>query len=325
MKFEPRRFAPLKAGGKKLDDEGIVAFKASPAAEDTYLYPPRTILALNVAMATNRPLLISGEPGSGKSTLARNAAAVLDRWYYKETITSRTRASDLLWSFDALRRLSDASTRGQRLLAKRYYVDPGTLWWAFDPKSARQRGTEGDIPKQQQARYGGEQRGRGSKDQAIVLLDEIDKADPDVPNDLLEPFDLKQFTVRETNDTVKAKREVLLILTTNGERELPPAFLRRCVTLTLDAPDEEWFVRIANQRYGEDDATLHREVAAEVIKLRKAAAREGMREPSTGEYLDALQACRELHITPKSEAWSGVAQSALWKHPKVSEAADTYK
>jgi MoxR-like ATPase len=320
MKFEATHFAPLKAGGVELDEQGTVAFQASPVAGDTYLYPLRTILALNVAMATNRPLLISGEPGSGKSTLARNAAAVLDRWYYKETITSRTRASDLLWTFDALRRLSDASTPGQRLPDKRYYVEPGTHWWAFDPESARQSGTEGEIPKQQQARESGEQRGRGSDDRAIVLLDEIDKSDPDVPNDLLEPFDLKQFTVRETNDNVAAKREVLLILTTNGERELPPAFLRRCVTLTLDAPDEDWFVRVANQRYGENGASLHREVAAEVMKLRKLAARAGLREPSTGEYLDALQACRDLEISPKSEAWSGVAQSALLKHAGVAQA-----
>jgi MoxR-like ATPase len=321
MKFEPKHFAPLKAGGITVDEQGTVAFQASSAAEDIYLYPPRTILALNVAMATNRPLLISGEPGSGKSTLARNAAAVLDRWYYKETITSRTRASDLLWTFDALRRLSDASTPRQPLLDKRYYVEPGTLWWAFDPKSARQRGTEGEIPKQQQPREGGERRGGGIDDRAIVLLDEIDKADPDVPNDLLEPFDLKLFTVRETNDAVIAKREVLLILTTNGERELPQAFLRRCVTLTLDAPDEEWFVRIANQRYGENDASLHRDVAAEVMKLRKAAARAGVRAPSTGEYLDALQACRELDISPKSQAWSGIVQSALWKHAGVPQDA----
>ena len=322
MKFEPKHFAPLNAGGIQLDEQGTVAFKASPLAEDTYLYPLRTILALNVAMATNRPLLISGEPGSGKSTLAKNAAAVLGRWYYKETITSRTRASDLLWTFDALRRLSDASTPGQPLLDKRYYVEPGILWWAFDPKSARRRGIEGEIPKQQQARESGEQRGGGSDDQAIVLLDEIDKADPDVPNDLLEPFDLKKFTVRETNDTVEAEREVLLILTTNGEREMPPAFLRRCVTLTLDAPDAEWFVRIANQRFGENHASLHREVAAEVMKLRAAAAHAGVRQPGTGEYLDALQACRHLDISPKSQAWSGVAQSALWKHAGVPQAAD---
>lgn len=318
MKFEPKHFAPLSAGGIELDEEGTVAYQAGPAPEDVYVYTPRTILALNVAITTNRPLLISGEPGSGKSTLAKNAAAVLRRWFYKETITSRTRASDLLWTFDALRRLSDASTPNQSLLDKRYYVDPGTLWWAFDPASAHHRGTEGEIPENQRPRERGKQSGGDGR--AVVLLDEIDKADPDVPNDLLEPFDVKSFTVRETNDTVTARREVLLILTTNGERELPPAFLRRCVTLTLDPPDEAWFVRIANQRHGEKGALLHTAVATEVMKLRQAAARAGLREPSTGEYLDALQVCRDLGINPDSQAWRNVTESVLWKHAGVPQA-----
>jgi MoxR-like ATPase len=320
MKFEPKHFAPLSAGGIKLDEEGTIAYPGGPAPEDTYVYTPRTILALNVAIATDRPLLISGEPGSGKSTLAKNAATVLGRWYYKETITSRTRASDLLWTFDALHRLSDASTPNQPLLDKRYYVDPGTLWWAFDPASAQYRGTEAEIPEKHRPREKGRQTGSGGDGRAVVLLDEIDKADPDVPNDLLEPFDVKSFTVRETNDTVTARREVLLILTTNGERELPQAFLRRCVTLTLHPPDEAWFVRIANQRYGEKDASLHTAVAAEVMKLRQAAARAGLREPGTGEYLDALQVCRDLGINPDSQAWRDVAESVLWKHAGVPQA-----
>ena len=321
MQFEPKYFAPLRQGGIKLDEKGTVAYLADAAPEGVYVYTPRTILALNVAIVTKRPLLISGEPGSGKTTLAQNAAAVLGRWYYKETITSRTRAVDLLWTFDALRRLSDANTPNERLPDKRYYVDPGTLWWAFDPASAHHRGTKGEIPEDQRPCEKGEQTGSGGDHRAVVLLDEIDKADPDVPNDLLEPFDVQSFNVRETNDTVTATREVLLILTTNGERELPPAFLRRCVTLTLDRPDQDWFVRIANQRYGEEGASLHTAVAAEVIKLRQAAARAGLREPSTGEYLDALQVCRDLGIDPDSTAWKDVAESVLRKHAGVSQAA----
>ncbi len=323
MEFEPKHFSPLRAGGVKLDDGGTVAFHASNAPDDVYVYTPRTILALNVALATDRPLLISGEPGSGKSTLARNVAAVAGRWYYKETVTSRTRASDLLWTFDSLRRLSDASTPDQPLLGKRYYVDPGTLWWAFDPSSASQRGTSDKIEEPHRPRDPGVRRGQASGDRAVVLLDEIDKADPDVPNDLLEPFDLASFTVRETNDSVTATRDVLLILTTNGERELPPAFLRRCVTLTLEPPDEEWFVRIANRRHGEASEKLHRDVAGEVVKLRSAAARAGMRQPSTGEYLDALAACRELGITPRSGVWKEVVKTVLWKHDREPDTDHT--
>ena len=319
MEFEKKYFNPLSAGGKKVDDAGSVMFRSGPEPADVYVYTPRTILALNVALATKRPLLISGEPGSGKSTLARNVADVLGRWYYKETITSRTRAADLLWTFDALRRLSDASTSGQALRDKRYYVEPGKLWWAFDPASAGQRGTEGIIEADDLVKNPGERHPDATDDRTVILLDEIDKADPDVPNDLLEPFDVASFTVRETNDTVTSRREGLLILTTNGERELPPAFLRRCVTLKLDDPEKEWFVRIANQRYGEEGAVRHEEVAAEVMKLRKAAARMGLRQPSTGEYLDALTVCRELGIGPASPAWADVTNVVLWKYDREPE------
>jgi MoxR-like ATPase len=160
---------------------------------------------------------------------------------------------------------------------------------------------------------------RRRSEKAVVLLDEIDKADPDVPNDLLEPFDLKSFTVRETNDHITAKRDALLILTTNGERELPQAFLRRCVALTLDAPTEDWFVSIANQKFGVNDESLHREVAREVMRHRGAAKKARIRQPSTSEYLDALEVCRDLQIDTSSTIWTEVARSVLWKHERSPE------
>src|SRR5262249_275666 len=155
--------------------------------EDVYVYSARTILALNVVLATRRPLLISGEPGSGKSMLALNAAALLGCTFYKETVTSRTQASDLLWTFDTLRRLSDAQTTGQDWPPKRYYADRGALGWAFDPETAEQRGGE-ELPaahKHFLAIDPGVTPRRTRSQKAVVLLDEIDKADPDVPNDLL--------------------------------------------------------------------------------------------------------------------------------------------
>ncbi len=317
MDFQPKYFDPLKLGAEKIAADGRVAFRASEAKRDVYVYSPRVILALNVALATNRPLLISGEPGSGKSTLAQNAAAALRWWYYKEMITSRTQAADLLWTFDALRRLNDANTAGQQLLSKQYYVDPGKLWWALNPTSAQSRGGP-QIPEEHRARDPGTPPREAGLNQAVILLDEIDKADPDVPNDLLEAFDLQAFTIRETNAPVKAERQVLLVLTTNGERELPPAFLRRCVSLTLDPPTEDWFVEIADQKYAGTDG-LHRKVAQEVMKLRKAANRAGMREPSTGEYLDALEVCRALKIGPDSKVWSEAARNVLWKHERAPQ------
>ena len=130
---------------------------------------------------------------------------------------------DLLWNFDALRRLSDATAGAHRkeLPPTNEYVEPGPLWWAFDPLGLHYR-VEKEHPG---SRYPGRQ---DKWRDAVLLIDEIDKADPDVPNDLLEPFGTKSFIVRETGEQVSAKRDVLLILTTNGERELPPAFLPRC-------------------------------------------------------------------------------------------------
>lgn len=326
MKFTPKYFDPIKAGGTKIHDDGTVSYKIGDRPEDVYVYSPKSILALNVALSTQRPLLISGEPGSGKSTLALNAATILGWWYYKQMITSRTQAADLLWTFDALRRLSDAQDPKQMLLDKQYYVDPGTLWWAFNPQAAEHRGRE-KIPetlKELRAKDPGlPLSGDNGAGKAMVLLDEIDKADPDVPNDLLEPFDLKSFTVRETNDRIEAERDTALILTTNGERELPPAFLRRCVTLSLDRPTKDWFVKIANQKFGSENETLHQNVATEVMKHRQAAKKAGLREPSTGEYIDALEVCRDLKIDTQSKIWKDVAQSVLWKHEREPELEET--
>jgi MoxR-like ATPase len=108
MDFNPKLFNPLTSGGFEAA-EGAIGFSRGPEPEDTYIYPLKVILAVNVALATRRPLVISGEPGSGKSSLALNVTSVLGRVYYERVITSRTQATDLLWHFDALRRLSDAT------------------------------------------------------------------------------------------------------------------------------------------------------------------------------------------------------------------------
>jgi MoxR-like ATPase len=332
MRFTAKHFNPEACGGIPQSD-GRVAFRAGDRPEDLHIYDPKTILALNVALATRRPLLISGEPGSGKSTLARSAAAVLGWRYYKQMITSRTQAADLLWKYDTLRRLSHAQNTEQKLLPDQYYVEPGSLWWAFDPKTAAQRGCQLEIEAQHCVRDPDLGTNVTMKNNAVVLLDEIDKADPDVPNDLLEPFDLKQFTVRETNDLVGLTndRELLMILTTNGEREMPPAVLRRCVMLTLDPPDKPWFVAIADLRRGKQQHTLHEAVADSVMDLREAARKASLREPSTSEYLDALEVCDQLGIDTSSadwqnaEAWQEVRRTVLWKHstePKLEDRED---
>jgi MoxR-like ATPase len=316
MEFDKTYFNPEARGGQVIDQAGTVAYGTASAPGGVYLYTPETLLALNVARAIGRPLLISGEPGSGKTTLARNAASVLGWWFYKETVTSRTKATDLLWTFDTLRRLNDAQERGEQIRPRQYYVEPGRLWWAFDPEAATHRGRRERLADADRLEDPGLRDPGDVANHAVVLIDEIDKADPDVPNDLLEPFDVGGFTVRETNDRIERTRDVLLILTTNSERELPPAFLRRCVTLALSKKPEEWeawFVAVAQRRYG-NDLPLFGQVAREVVRWREAARNASVRAPGTAEYLDAVAACLKLKVDPASAAWAEVAGGVLWKY-----------
>jgi MoxR-like ATPase len=265
-----------------------------------YRYLRRIELAVNAARATGRPLLVSGPPGCGKSTLARSVAEVLGWRYYAAVITSRTQARELLWTFDALRRLQDAQIN-KLDPSEEAYIRPGILWWALDPESAKA------LPRTQDPVL------EGTGADAVVLLDEIDKADPDVPNDLLVPLDTGRFVVDETGREVKPTRKYQLIITTNGERELSPAFLRRCVLLSLTTPEEEELAEIARlHSLGGDDALL-KELASWLASAAEKARERGEREPSTAEYLDAVRACRALKIRFGSEAWSELAQIILSK------------
>jgi MoxR-like ATPase len=296
-------FDPASLRGFTLapsDEREDWAYDAGSRVDPTqrhFVFAEEAILALNVALATRRPLLISGEPGSGKTLLARFAALALGYVFYRETITSRTQASDLLSSFDALRRLGDAQIENG-LKPTQAYVVPGKLWWALNPQTAGWRGRAAlpDIPALDDP---GMKPAEGDGSKAALLLDEIDKADPDVPNDLLEALDERGFNVPETGDRIAPERaDLLIMLTTNGERELPPAFLRRCVTLELPKPTEGWLVDIAKLRFGAGDgafkADLYSRLAGEVMRLRQDAEEQGRRPPSTSEFVDAVACCREL-------------------------------
>lgn len=324
MTYERAFFDPEKASGATKLDKDSVAVKWGVASEaDVYVFSPKVILALNVALATDRPLLVAGEPGAGKSRLAGAVAHVLGWQPYRYTVTSRTQAADLLWTFDALQRLNDASTKGQRLKPHQAYVQPGVVWWGFDPVSAAKRGLT-LLPGKKQTIDNPAPLSRDNG--AVVLVDEIDKADPDVPNDLLEPFDLRQFKVKETDDLIAAKRRVFLLLTTNGERELPPAFLRRCVLLVLEEPDTGWFEKIALHHYPAGNTRLHKRLAAEVMRLRTEAQRLQKRKPSTAEFLDALRVAEQLKIevSAGSTAWANVIDSTLLKVERAqAHAAET--
>ena len=325
-----------------------------------YLHEPRIRTAVRVAIAARRPLLLRGDPGSGKSSLAPYIARALHWRFYSFTVTGRTQARDLMWHFDALRRLSDAqartsttsaagtappSPRAERL---EYYVEPKALWWALNPESAERRGFSSDyrVETNDLALDPGIGPPRDAKSLpfghgAVVLVDELDKADPDVPNNLLEALGSLQFTVQETGTTVRASDAVLerqqhaplVIVTTNDERELPAAFQRRCVTLYLERHAPEALVRIAARHFAVDpgriDAAQEEQrrlaifefVATELDRLQREAVDKGRREPSTAEYLDAVQACLALPVNPATQQalWEQISEMTLSKHDPFAE------
>jgi MoxR-like ATPase len=309
--FDPRRDSPPRAEFKADTDP----------AQPVYVYSDDIILAVNVAFAADRPLLITGPPGSGKSTLARNIAMEKGWRYISETITSRTHAADLQGRFDTVGRLNDAAA-GQGG-PDEHYIDPGVLWWAFDFEDAQFRGTDvrGWTSQQRDTFPKATYPGIGEPAApAVVLLDEIDKAEPDIPNDLLEPLDRGTFRVKPTDHEVIRKNAVFIVITSNRERELPPAFLRRCVVLTLGAIDLPWLVTVAQHHFGKGDGvyeTLCRELGERVLQLRDIAEERGLRQPSTAEYLNAIRACALLKVLPGTEDWRRVdrlLQAAVWKH-----------
>lgn len=276
-----------------------------------YIYHNDDIkLAVNVALATKRPLLLSGPSGCGKSSLALNVALTLGWRFYEYVVTARSEARDLLWSFDTLRRLNDAQTPDRKLGPDQSYVEPGALWWAIDPESAAWRGKEGRIPEEDFAQDPSPLEGRN----AVLLIDEIDKADPDFPNNLLVPLGSLQFSVDPTRYPVTGAESPLVFITTNRERELPRAFLRRCIALELPALGVDELAELASKMLPRkaNNADLFRRVAERVVEASRRS--DNLAEPvSTAEYLDTLKACIELGFDPASEDYSRIERMTVKK------------
>jgi MoxR-like ATPase len=275
-----------------------------------YVYSEKVKLAIRVALVTGRPLLVRGPPGWGKSSLAASVAKHKKWRYLEEVISSRTQARDLMSELDLVRRLSDAQTERGVDPDWRRYIRPGVLWEAFDPADA-----------QLQQRYFDRREGAAAAAgeahvPAVVLLDEMDKADPDVPNNLLVALGSLQFPVGEIGDkTVRAPPEMvpLIIVTTNDERDLPRAFLRRCVEIelpALDGPDRDGKQRadllvrigIEHLRSVKDkdgralDAAFAQKIAEIVIDLAKnTPGEDGLVLPSPAEFNDTARAVAKLY------------------------------
>jgi MoxR-like ATPase len=290
----------------------------STAASLPYVYDADITLAVNVALTAGRPLLVRGQPGTGKSSLARSVAELLGWRFYANTVSSRTTARDLLWSFDTVARLADAQALppGQALPPRAAYVVPGVLWWALDQESAAWRGLnlESDSPVVPDGFVLAADPTplNPHAERSVVLIDEIDKADPDVPNDLLVPLGSYQFRVAD-GPRVAATTPPLVIITTNEERELPRAFLRRCVILALRPPDAERLGNIARAHFPAINPELLDSILSAYLRMRAERIESGEVPPSVAEFLDTLASCQSLNLTPSAPRWKDLAGLLLTK------------
>jgi MoxR-like ATPase len=224
----------------------------------TYVATDDLRIAVNAAIALERPLLIKGEPGTGKTILAHEVAkaigAPLIEWHIKST----TKAQQGLYDYDAVSRLRDSQLGDERVKDIRNYIRRGKLWEAF---TADQR--------------------------PVLLIDEIDKADIEFPNDLLQELDRMEFYVYETGETVQAKQRPIVIITSNNEKELPDAFLRRCFFHYIKFPDHATMTQIVEVHYPGLKQRLLREALTVFFDMREIPGLK--KKPSTSELLDWLK------------------------------------
>ena len=224
-----------------------------------YVASQQLMASVNVAIALQKPLLIKGEPGTGKTMLAQAVARSLDKELIIWNIKSTTKAQDGLYMYDTIQRLYDGQFGEEGVDDIAHYIKLGKLGEAFE-----------------------------SDKQVILLIDEIDKADLEFPNDLLWELDQMEFYIHETKRTVKAKQRPIVIITSNAEKELPDAFLRRCIFHYIDFPDEALMEEIVRTHYPDVEEHLLKNAMDVFYRIR--AIRDIRKKPSTSELIDWINA-----------------------------------
>ncbi len=215
-------------------------------------------IAVNAAITLERPLLVKGEPGTGKTELARQVAGALDLPIIEWNVKSTTKAQQGLYEYDAVSRLRDSQLGDERVRDVRNYIKPGKLWEAFNADR-----------------------------KVVLLIDEIDKADIEFPNDLLQELDRMEFYVYETGELIRAKQRPIVLITSNNEKELPDAFLRRCFFHYIQFPDNETMSEIVKVHFPDIKQTLLRAALTQFYDVRETPGLK--KKPSTSEVLDWLK------------------------------------
>ena len=228
------------------------------ASTESYVATEDLSVAVNAAVALERPLLVKGEPGTGKTELARQVAASLDLPMIEWHIKSTTRAAQGLYEYDAVSRLRDSQLGDERVHDVKNYIRQGKLWQAF-----------------------------AAPHKTVLLIDEIDKADIEFPNDLLQELDRMEFHVYETGETIRAETRPIVIITSNNEKELPDAFLRRCFFHYIRFPEPEVLARIIEVHHPGIKPALLSAALTQFYELREQPGLK--KKPSTSEVLDWLK------------------------------------
>ena len=236
------------------------------AGTDDYIASPPLIDAVNCAIALERPLLIKGEPGTGKTVLARHVAEALGMPMLSWHIKSTSKAADGLYVYDTVQRLNDSRFGGGDVSDIRRYIKLGSLGESF-----------------------------AAAERHVLLIDEIDKADLEFPNDLLRELDEMRFTIIETGDEIVARERPVVLITSNNEKELPDAFLRRCIFHYIEFPDAKLMRQIIDVHHKNLDAKLLDQVLIKFYWLREQS--ELRKKPSTSELIDWISALVRSGVT----------------------------